>query len=170
MFIVTWRGYWVDKVSNMEECVKCGRCCSNLRKGDEKTGLTLFPEETHLFPEDKIRPYLGKGEASVTEIFTYQHTENVCINLVNNQCTVYENRPTMCRSFPVKVGEHGLRFISGCMGVRDMLKNAKNMTHEMYEVKAAIKMTERLYEFHKAFTEGEKRWVYNLVTEEWETY
>lgn len=154
----------------MEECVKCGKCCSNLRKGDEKTGLTIFPEEAHLFPESTIRPYLGKGVDKVTKVFAYQHTENVCINLVNNMCQVYENRPTMCRSFPVKVGEHGLRFISGCPGVLEMIKKSKNMSHDMYEVKAAIEMTERLYNFHKSFKEDEKRWRYNLVSEEWETY
>jgi hypothetical protein len=55
-------------------------------------------------------------------------------------------------------------------GVRDMLKNSKNLTHDMYEVKAAILMAERLYDFHKSFEEGEKRWKYNLLTEEWETY
>ncbi len=154
----------------IEECTKCGRCCSNLRKGSNKTGLTLFPEEIHLFPEDKIRPYLGKGVDSVTEIFTYQHTDNVCVNLVDSQCIVYENRPTMCRSFPVKVGEYGLRFISGCPGVLERIKKGNALNHEMYEVKAAMKMTERLYEFHKTFKENEKRWMYNLETEEWETY
>ena len=154
----------------MEECTTCGRCCSNLRQGDKKTGLTLFPEEVHLFPEDMVRPYLGKGVDSVTEVFTYQHTENVCINLVDNMCTVYEERPTMCRSFPVKVGEHGLRFVSGCRGALEMNKNGKSLSHDMYEVKAAMSMAERLYDFHKSFNENEKRWMYNLVTEEWETY
>jgi len=163
-------GLFTGQVLSLEECVQCGRCCSNLRNGNEKTGLTVFPEKVHLFPEDKIRPYIGKGVDSVTEVFTYQQTENVCVHLVDNKCEIYLQRPTMCRSFPVKVGEHGLRFISGCMGVRDMLKNSKNMTHDMYEVKAAIEMAERLYEFHKSFDEGEKRWQYNLITEEWETY
>lgn len=141
-----------------------------MRKGDETTGLTLFPEETHLFLEDTIRPYLGKGVNSVSEVFTYQHTGNVCINLVDNKCRVYEKRPTMCRSFPVKVGEHGLRFISGCPGVKEMLKHSRNLTHDMYEVQAAISMTERLYDFYKSFKEGERRWKYNLVKEEWEPY
>lgn len=154
----------------MDECTKCGRCCSNLRKGNEKTGLTLFPDETHLFPEETVRPYLGKGVNSVTEIFAYQHTENNCINLVDNQCRVYENRPTMCRSFPVKVGEHGLRFVSGCKGVLERIRTGNSLSHDMYEVGAAMRMAERLYEFHKSFGEEEKRWMYNLATEEWETY
>lgn len=154
----------------MDECTKCGRCCSNLRMGDKKTGLTLFPEEIHLFPEETIRPYLGKGVESVEKVFTYQHTENVCINLVDSQCRVYDERPTMCRSFPVKVGEHGLRFISGCPGVLGRIRKGENLSHDMYEVEAAMSMAERLYEFHKTFDEGEKRWVYNLSSEEWETY
>jgi Fe-S-cluster containining protein len=156
--------------ADVDNCKKCGRCCSNLRKGEDKSGLTLFIDEISLFPDDKIRPYIGKGVESVTEIFAYQHTDNVCVHLVNNQCVIYEHRPIMCRSFPVKVGKYGLKFISGCIGVREMLKKSVNLSHDMYEVKAAISMTERLHKFYKSFINGEKRWRYNLLTEVWDPY
>ena len=148
----------------------CGKCCSNLRKGDEKSGLTLFPEELHLFPEEKVRPYIGKGIDRGTDIFAYQQTENICVHLENRKCMIYEQRPMMCRSFPVKVGENGLRFISRCVGVREMIKNSVALTHEMNEVKVAIQLVERLYEFHKSLGEGYRRWRYNLVLEEWLTF
>ncbi len=126
----------------MDECTRCGRCCSNLRKGDETTGLTLFPDEKDLFPQDKVRPYLGRGKDIVTDVFTYQHTENVCTHLVDNLCQIYESRPLMCRSFPVKVGAYGLRFSSGCRGVLHTMRKSKTMDRDQYEVRAAIEMVE----------------------------
>lgn len=152
---------WVD------ECVRCGRCCSHLRSGEGDSGLTLFPDEIHLFPEDKIRPHLARGVSSPVEIFTYQHTENVCIHLVDNMCSIYESRPLMCRSFPVKIGEYGLRFSPGCKAVLNALRKSKTMDSEQSEVKAAIFITERLYEFHKNFGENDQKWKYNLATEQW---
>ena len=73
----------------------------------------------------------------------------------------------MCRSFPVKVGENGLRFAAGCKAVLNTLKKHKAMNYEQPEVKAAISMAERLYEFHKNFTSGDKKWKYNLTSEQW---
>ncbi len=154
----------------MDECTQCGRCCSNLRRGDETTGLTLFPDEKDLFPQDKVRPYLGRGKDAVAVVFTYQHTENVCTHLVDNLCQIYESRPLMCRSFPVKIGAYGLRFSSGCKGVLHTMRKSKTMDREQNEVKAAIEMVERLHEFHTSFQDEDFRWKYNLVTEEWETY
>ncbi|MCK5670003.1 YkgJ family cysteine cluster protein, partial [Candidatus Bathyarchaeota archaeon] len=119
---------------------------------------------------DMVRPHLGRGEESVTEIFTYQHTENVCTHLVDNLCQIYENRPLMCRSFPVKIGAYGLRFSSGCKGVLHTLRKSKTMDREQYEVKAAIEMVERLHGFHTSFQDEDYRWKFNLVKEEWETY
>jgi Fe-S-cluster containining protein len=152
---------WVD------ECARCGRCCSHLRSGEGDSGLTLFSDEVHLFPENMIRPHLAKGVSSPEEIFTYQHTMNVCIHLVDNLCRIYENRPLMCRSFPVKIGAYGLRFSPGCLAVLNALKKSKTMSSEQEEVKAAISMTERLYEFHKNFGENDQKWKYNLATERW---
>ena len=152
----------------MDECEKCGRCCSNLRIGDEESGLTLFPEEIHMFPEETIRPHLGKGESSPIEIFSYQHTENICVNLKDNLCSVYESRPLMCRSFPVKIGVNGLTFSHGCKAVLNLLKASKTTNRDRSEVKTAIVVAERLYTFHKTFGESEETWKYNLVSEAWE--
>jgi Fe-S-cluster containining protein len=152
----------------VEECERCGRCCSHLRTRESEAGLTLFPDEVHLFPSEKVRPHLGKGVQSPDTIFTYQHTENVCIHLMDNMCGIYEDRPLMCRSFPVKIGEYGLRLSPGCKAVLNTLKKSKTMDTEQPEVKAAIDMTERLYEFHKSFSELDKKWKYNFTSEQWE--
>ena len=155
-------------VNVVDGCTKCGRCCSNLRIGDETSGLTLFTDEVHLFPEETIKPHLGKGANEPTSIFTYQHTENVCIHLVDNLCKIYEERPLMCRSFPVKLGINGLRFSPGCKAVLNSLRNSKTMDRELTEVKATIETAERLSEFHQGFRDDEAEWKYNLVSEQWE--
>jgi Fe-S-cluster containining protein len=121
-----------------------------------------------LFPEDKVRPHLGRGVSSPTTIFTYQHTENVCIHLHDNLCKIYDQRPLMCRSFPVKIGEYGLRFSPGCMAVMNTLRKSKTMGFEQPEVKAALEMVERIYEFHTSFEKDDQKWRYNLASERWE--
>ena len=42
------------------------------------------------------------------------------------------------------------------------------MDYEQPEVKAALEMVERLYEFHKSFEENDRKWKYNLASESWE--
>lgn len=94
----------------------------------------------------------------------------MCIHLFDNLCRIYKSRPLMCRGFPVKIGAYGLRFSSGCKGVLYTMRKSKTMDREQYEVRAAIEMVERLYEFHTSFQNQDLRWKYKLVTEEWETY
>lgn len=153
---------------NLIECEKCGRCCSNLRTGDDKLGLTLFPDEVHLLPEHLVRPYLARGVSSPTIIFTYQHTENVCIHLVDNLCKIYESRPLMCRSFPIKISARGLQFLTGCKAVLNTLKKYKTMNRDQPEVQAALTIAERLYEYYKSLGQDENMWRYNIVKDKWE--
>ena len=154
----------------MKECIKCGSCCRHLRLGDKEVGLTLFPEEIHLFPKSTIRPHLGKGVNEPTTIFTYQHTENICVHLKENLCKVYEYRPLMCRSFPIKVGPKGLTFSPGCKGFLEIVKNSKMRSRDMEEIQSALEIAERLYKFHSDLKDNEKKWRYNLINEKWIPY
>ena len=146
----------------------CGRCCSNLRAGTGESGLTLFPDEIHLFPENKVRPHLAKGVDAPSSIFTYQYTDNRCMHLVDNLCKVYEDRPLMCRKFPVKLGANGLTFSVGCKAVLNLLRSSKRLPDEAEEVQVAIVIAERLMLFHRGFADDEIEWRYNLVSEKWE--
>ncbi len=154
----------------MKECTKCGMCCSNLRLGDKKVGLTLFPEEIHLFPKSMIRPHLDKGVNEPTSILTYQHTLNICIHLKDNLCKIYHNRPLICRSFPIKVGLRGLTFSPGCKGFLEIVKNSKVKNREMEEIQSTLEIAKRLYKFHSDLKDNEKKWRYNLLNEEWVPY
>lgn len=146
----------------------CGRCCSNLRAGTGESGLTLFPDEIGLFPEELVRPHFAKGVDEPSSIFTYQYTDNVCMHLVDNLCKVYDDRPLMCRKFPVKIRANGLGFSLGCKAVLNHLRSSKTMSDDQEEVQVAIVIAERLMEFHRGFTDGEVEWRYNLLSEMWE--
>ena len=55
----------------MFPCIGCGACC-------RRVGQVLkFPEDHPLH-------------------FPYSHTNNVCEKLIDNKCSVYENRPLIC--------------------------------------------------------------------------
>jgi len=59
----------------MFPCIKCGACCRRVDHGKEV--LKLFPE-------------LGE--------FPYSHDESgKCEKLIDDMCSVYETRPTICR-------------------------------------------------------------------------
>jgi Fe-S-cluster containining protein len=118
---------------------------------------------------EKVRPHYGKGVSKPSIIFTYQYTENICIHLKDNMCTIYDSRPLMCRSFPVQLGVNGIRFSPGCRAVLDIIPRSKVMNNDLPEVKAAMEMGERLLEFYRDLGENELKWKYNLISEAWES-
>ncbi len=152
------------------ECASCVKCCSNLRTGKEETGLTLFTDEVHLFPPELVRPFIGRGVDGATSIFTFQHTLKVCVHLSDKKCGIYENRPLMCRSFPVRLEERGVTFSSGCVGVLNTLKKGGGLEEYQVEIQSSIEMVEKLRKFQNSFEPDEKRWRYNLIEEKWEIY
>lgn len=154
----------------MDGCERCGKCCSNLRQGNAAFGLTLFSDEIHLFPDDKIRPHIAKGDTSQKTVFTYQYTENVCLHLANNICKIYRDRPLICRSFPIKIGAYGLRFSPGCKAVLNNISQSKPMNTNTDEVKASIEIVNRLFEHHESFGTIDEKWIYNLEKENWERF
>lgn len=74
----------------------------------------------------------------------------------------------MCRSFPVKIGPHGLRFSPGCKAVLNNLRNSSKIDRKQSEIQAALKIAELLYDFHNSFEDNEVKLNYNLVTDSWE--
>ena len=83
-------------------------------------------------------------------------------------CRVYEDRPLMCRSFPVRMGVNGLRFVPGCKAVLNMMRRQKTMDGQSPEVRVAIELAERLLEFNRSLEDDEQKWRYNLVSDRWE--
>lgn len=90
------------------ECIRCGKCCTN-----QYNNMDIFAEEVYLFPKNKIKPKLGYGDSkdSIT-IFLYNLISKRCPLYKDDiGCSVYENRPLICKMFPL--GQGGLD--KGCV-------------------------------------------------------
>ena len=90
-------------------CAQCGNCCKKLGEGDW-TGISLFPWETHLFPEENIKPNLGLGDTPDDPDFKtvlYLYDSQACAHLDNKWCLIHEERPIVCRSYPFRMTIQG---------------------------------------------------------------
>jgi Fe-S-cluster containining protein len=113
------------------DCLRCGRCCTDLLAEDRGVlrGLTLLPEEVTAFPESMVKPAVGIGsrprEGSF-EVIAYQLTEETCPHLSGGLCGIYEVRPASCRQFPFSLrrgaeGEEELGLDLNCPALKELL-------------------------------------------------
>ena len=100
-------------------CEKCTNCCKNLFKEQEKSfGLTVFDFEAEILKKEakkkKIALSLGPvnfiadmvSKKAIVLLWSIENKE--CPFLDNKECVIYENRPLVCRAFPVvSTGIHG---------------------------------------------------------------
>lgn len=96
-------------MENRFPCAKCGNCCKELGKGNW-TGISLFPWETHLFPEDRVNPSLGLGgspEDDGFRVILYLYDGDGCIHLDDDWCLIHDQRPVICRSYPFRMSVRG---------------------------------------------------------------
>jgi Fe-S-cluster containining protein len=91
-------------------CLQCGHCCKNLegflpvweweaeelkKIADEKNiALKFVPSEIWL-----------DEKTGLTWNFQIRILQESCPFLLNNQCSIYKNRPLVCRSFPLGINE-----------------------------------------------------------------
>ena len=74
-------------------------------------GMKLLPEETRMFPDHMILPAVGVGpqgeDGYPAIVLTYQLSVDICPHLdsVRGGCTIYDQRPVMCRAYPVPLLE-----------------------------------------------------------------
>ena len=143
-------------------CKQCGECCTRLSREGWK-GISLFPWEKHLFPEEDIIPSLGLGEKPSDPKFKtilYTYNASGCLHLQDKQCTIYLQRPLVCRSYPFRVEKRGDKnvFIVApeCTAVQEW--PSKTTINERYlEMDAAELIGDHLSRFYKA---TEPRWRY----------
>ncbi len=83
------------------ECQGCGRCCSGPEEGyvwATQTELDAIADSLNMTSEDFCKKYVrkvGKRFSLVED----KKTKN-CVFLKNGKCTIYEARPTQCRTWP----------------------------------------------------------------------
>ena len=141
-------------------CKQCAKCCSQLAK-EGWSGISLFPWEKHLFPAEDIIPSLGLGEHPdhpkfKTILYTYNTPS--CIHLKEKTCTLYTQRPLICRSYPFRVTRQGDKtvyiVVPECTAVQDWPEKVTVDQHYA-EMDAAELIGDHLSRFYKA---TEPRW------------
>ena len=153
-------------------CQRCGKCCNDLVQQDRGIlrGLSLMPEEIHLFPEELIKPYIGIGKrphVSKFQVIAFQLVLDSCPYLVENKCSTYDERPTSCRQFPFSLdldeeNEPLLGVDMNCPAAVE-ISNTDGLL-EFTDRNDA----ERLLELKRRVLENPRRaWVYDLGTMKW---
>ena len=63
-------------------CSKCGNCCKHMNEV-----INGLPQIANIIGEENA-------------YFPYKHKNGICenLNIINNQCSVYENRPIICNA------------------------------------------------------------------------
>lgn len=109
------------------ECHRCGTCCTNLQDlwsdgqapftslAGERIyrlptpgGLRVFAWEADRFPTDRLEPLLvvADDQRGKLVVLAYELDEVVCPNYAEGVgCTIYADRPMVCRAYPLLVVE-----------------------------------------------------------------
>ena len=165
----------------MFECVKCGKCCKDLRQKRE-AGLMLYRDEVSLFPENLVQPCLAVGKKpnhGSFKILTYQLTPNTCPHLKDNKCAIHEKRPSMCRGYPLRFREPEpdkfyFEMAPECTALRKIKNKHGEKTEILFdperEPKAFLSRRKEMQEFWQLKSGKYKQWVFNLQTRQWQRY
>ena len=88
------------------ECNKCGKCCKQIRSYGLKNEKELKIMQI-IFPHYKRFFITGKDENN-NYILSCKYLDE------NNQCSVYNKRPSVCRNYPRKYVYFYPELIEGC--------------------------------------------------------
>ena len=101
---------------NMSSCMRCGKCCTrfavcvtsfDVKRIVQTTGkkpeefLSIIPD--HKDRERKEPAILIDGNYCLLVLQRKMH--DVCMFYTEQGCTVYENRPMLCRSYPFLISK-----------------------------------------------------------------
>ena len=119
-------------------CLKCGKCCKSLIEEHEGLcqGIFLFPEEAiklekigkqkgidvKIVPKDGVSKF---GSITPEIIFSFQFEDDLCpfFDEKTNSCSIYDDRPTTCRAYPIVLCYKYLMLTSDCSSVEDRKTN-----------------------------------------------
>jgi Fe-S-cluster containining protein len=87
------------------ECSRCGLCCGDTPNRTRHIRLTkLDAEGIAQAPRREIGSYCTPTPENAPYIHEMHKTpEGNCVFLVNNQCTIYDARPLICRFYPFQL-------------------------------------------------------------------
>jgi Fe-S-cluster containining protein len=153
------------------KCIRCGRCCNRLLSEDRGIfrGLTLLPEEAHMFPENMVRSAVGVGRRPHDpkfRVLAYQLAEEPCPHLEATGCAIYSDRPSSCRQFPFSL-EHsgGGPFLGVDLNCPSAAQLLDEYTQISFEGRGAAVRLLRIKE--RVAQNPRRAWFYDLRTDRW---
>ena len=144
--------------------------------------MMLYRDEITLFPKELVEPCLGVGKRPGDKSFrilTYQLTSNVCPHLLENDCLIHEERPSMCRGYPLRFREpepenYYFELAPECTALQNIKREHGENTEISFdpdkEPEAFLSRREENSLFWKLPSSKYKQWVYNLKTKRWKRY
>lgn len=85
-----------DDISAKIDCTKCANCCKNMTVVLDEEDLKSIAKGLDISPGEVKASYTKSGEESDEYIMD----KKPCPFLKNNKCSIYPDRPKVCRSFP----------------------------------------------------------------------
>lgn len=98
-------------------CKKCGKCCKEIRAYGLKNEREL--KFMQFFLPHYKRFYISKTDDNNNIVLSCKYL------LDNGLCSVYQNRPNVCKSYPAKSISFNSEMIEGC-GFRILKKSFKD--------------------------------------------
>ncbi len=96
------------EISSQIDCTTCGNCCMKLKPFITEQDIKILSQRLNLSQQQVMDDYIEIDEGD-------QYFKNLpCSFLKEKKCTVYNDRPEDCRSFPHM---HKRNFISRLWGV-----------------------------------------------------
>ena len=84
------------EVSNQIDCTQCGNCCKVIQPTLSATDIKRLARQSESTTTEFRSRFVMKNDRGEGFVFS----ERPCPFLKANRCTVYENRPRDCRSYP----------------------------------------------------------------------
>jgi Fe-S-cluster containining protein len=89
-------------VTIMKNCKGCGKCCSEYYNADKWFDVELHSDDRLRIPEE-FQEYRTGGDSSQPQPYWWMKRKNngscICFDDTTKLCTIYENRPDICKQF-----------------------------------------------------------------------
>ncbi len=83
-------------ISRQIDCTECGNCCNSLRPSVSKENIQALAKLESLSEKDFKDKYVAKDE-----FYQEEYLKSMpCHYLKDKKCTIYDQRPEDCRSYP----------------------------------------------------------------------
>jgi Fe-S-cluster containining protein len=94
-----------EEIEDQIDCTVCANCCKVASVQVSDRDVARLAKSLRITPQKFIAEYTVLNEKENTR--DLRRTESGCVFLSGNDCTVYDDRPTICRDFPHVVRGEG---------------------------------------------------------------